>query len=147
MITVEHSVVINRPIEKVFEFMVDIENAPQWRQGLVEVKKLSDELVVGARASEVLQFLGRRMETTYEITEYEPNKKFGFKTTSGPIPMEGGFNVEPEEGGTKVSFKIQGEAGGFFRLADPILARMVRRQVETDHANLKDLLEAQAGSG
>ena len=147
MITVEHSVVINRPIEKVFEFMIDIENAPQWRQGLVEVKKLSDELVVGARASEVLQFLGRRMETTYEITEYEPNKKFGFKTTSGPIPMEGGFNVEPAEGGTKVSFKIQGEAGGFFRLAEPILARMVRRQVETDYANLKDLLEAQAGSG
>ena len=147
MITVEHSVVINRPIEKVFEFMIDIENAPQWRQGLVEVKKLSDELVVGTRASEVLQFLGRRMETTYEITEYEPNKKFGFKTTSGPIPMEGGFNVEPAEGGTKVSFKIQGEAGGFFRLAEPILARMVRRQVETDYANLKDLLEAQAGSG
>ena len=147
MITVEHSVVINRPIEEVFDFMADIENAPQWRSGLVEVKKLSDELVVGAKATEVLQFLGRRMETTYEITEYEPNKKFSFKTTSGPVPMEGGFTVESAEGGTKVTFKIQGEAGGFFKLAEPILARMVRRQVETDHGNLKDLLEARADGG
>ena len=142
MITVEHSVVINRPIEEVFEFMADIENAPQWRSGVVEVKKLSDEPAVGARASEVLQFLGRRMETTYEITEYEPNVKFGFKTISGPVSMEGGFTVESVGGGTKVSFKIQGETGGFFKLAEPILGRMVRRQVETDHSNLKDLLEA-----
>ena len=72
----------------------------------------------------------------------EPNVKFGFKTICGPVSMEGGFTVESVGGGTKVSFKIQGETGGFFKLAEPILGRMVRRQVETDHSNLKDLLEA-----
>jgi len=36
------------------------------------------------------------------------------------------------------------ETGGFFRLAEPLVARMIRRQSETDFAALKDLLEAQA---
>ena len=143
MIKIEHNQVINRPIEEVFDFVTDIEKAPQWRAGVVESKKLSDEPKVGARGSEVLQFLGQRIESTYEITEYQPSTKFGFKIVSGPIPMEGGYALESVEGGTKLAFTIQGDAGGFFKLAEPILTRMVRRQVETDHGNLKDRLEAQ----
>ena len=36
------------------------------------------------------------------------------------------------------------EPGGFFKLAEPIVIRMAKRQLETDFANLKDLLEAGA---
>ena len=87
--------------------------------------------------------MGRRIESTYEITQYEPSSKFGFKVISGPVPIAGSYSFESVEGGTKVNFTAEGDAGGFFKLAEPILARMVRRQVETDFGNLKDLLEAQ----
>ena len=43
--------------------------------------------------------------------------------------------------GTKVTFTLQGEAGGFFKLAEPIVTRSTQRQWETNLANLKDLLE------
>ena len=142
MIKLEQSIVINRPVEEVYDFVTDVEKASQWRSGVVESKKISAEPAVGATASEVMQFMGRRMETTYEITEYEPNKRFGFKVISGPVPMEGVYAFESVEGGTKLDFTVEGDAGGFFRLAEPILARMVKRQVETDFSNLKDLLEA-----
>jgi hypothetical protein len=33
--------------------------------------------------------------------------------------------------------------GGFFRLAEPLVARVIRRQMEADMATLKDLLEAE----
>ncbi len=36
------------------------------------------------------------------------------------------------------------ELGGFFKLAEPIVVRISKRQVEADYNNLKDLLEAQA---
>ena len=39
---------------------------------------------------------------------------------------------------------VDAQIGGFFRLAEPIIARMMKRQVEADYANLKDLLEARA---
>ncbi len=33
--------------------------------------------------------------------------------------------------------------GGFFKLAEPLAIRMVRRQLETSLNNLKDVLEAE----
>lgn len=39
---------------------------------------------------------------------------------------------------------LEAEPGGFFKLAEPIVARMGKRQVDTNLANLKELLEAQA---
>jgi hypothetical protein len=86
--------------------------------------------------------LGRRMESINEVTKYEPNRKYGFKTTSGPIPSELEWTFESVAGGTKVAFAIEAEPGGFFKLATPIIARVARRQFESNLANLKDLLEA-----
>ncbi len=143
MITIEHSVVISRPVQEVFAFLTEHEHDTEWRSGLVEWKGTSEgPTQVGSTSSEVLQFLGRRMETSYEITEYEENKLIGFKTTSGPIPMEGSYSVESIEAGTKLSFKISGEPGGLFKLAEPLVARTAKRQIETDFNNLKDLLES-----
>lgn len=38
---------------------------------------------------------------------------------------------------------VEGEQGGFFRLAGPLLERAGRRQFKADLETLKDLLEAQ----
>jgi hypothetical protein len=92
----------------------------------------------------VAQFLGRRIETSHEVTEYEPNKKLSTKTTSGPLPMEVSYTLEPVAEGTMVILEGNVDAGGFFKMAEPIVARMLKRQTKSDAANLKDLLEAQA---
>ena len=145
MVEVEVSAVINRPVEEVFAFVTRIENWNQWDTQLAEVKKTSEGPVgVGTTWQEVRHFMGRRMESTNEITEYEPNRKLSFKSTSGPFPVEGGYTFESVEGGTKFTVKGQAETGGFFKLADPIVRRAVKGQLETINANLKELLEAQA---
>jgi hypothetical protein len=65
------------------------------------------------------------------------------KITSGPISANGGYSFESSDGGTKVSVAIDFEVGGFFKVAEPIVARTARRQYETNLSTLKDLLEAQ----
>jgi hypothetical protein len=37
---------------------------------------------------------------------------------------------------------VEGEPGGFFKLADPLIERALKRQVRNDLETLKDLLEA-----
>jgi len=104
MVKVETSVMINRPIAEVFEFVVNPESGPQWESGLLEARKTSKgPMGVGATWQEVRQFLGRRIESTDEVTEYEPNKKFSFKSASGPFPVEGGYTFESANGGTRVT--------------------------------------------
>ena len=45
-------------------------------------------------------------------------------------------------GSTRFTQNFEAEVGGFFRLAEPLVGRAIRRQIEADMATLKDLLEA-----
>jgi uncharacterized membrane protein len=141
MIRIQASTTVNRPLEEVFRFMTDNQNALQWQSGLLEARVTNDVIGVGKTWVDVVQVLGQRIEIASELTEFEPLRTVGFKSTSGPIPLEGRYVFEPDGEGTKVTFTLQGEADGFFKLAEPIVARSTQRQWETNLANLKDLLE------
>jgi uncharacterized membrane protein len=145
MMKVELSVMINRPIEKVFAFTTNLENASLFQPDVLESRQTSvGPIGVGTTWQEVRHMLGRRIESTNVVTEYEPNRKLFFKTASGPIPVEGGYTFESVEGGTKLNIVGQAETSGFFKLADRLVAGAVKRQLEASSATLKDLLEARA---
>ena len=140
----EGSIVINRPLEEVFALLSNPENNPKWQSGIVELRKTSEGPIgVGATYRSVNQFLGRRIEGETEITEYEPNRKYTLKSKL-PFPVEARTTFERVEGGTRINLKTEVEIGGFFKLAEPLVVSMGKRQFEGDLANLKDLMEAHA---
>jgi len=140
----EVSVVIKRPVEEVFSFVNDPANETLWSSGQVESSQISEGPVgVGTIGREVYRILGKRFEYTYEITEYEPNRRRSCKSISGPFPWQGKYTFESVKGGTKVTMVSEYQIGGFFKLAEPIVIRMVKRQFEAEFKNLKDLMEAQ----
>jgi len=144
MIRVEHKIVINRPVEELFAFHENPDNPSKWESGIVEYEQTSEGSIgVGATFREIRIFIGRRIESTTEINEHEPNKKFAIKTTSGPIPLKGTVTFESLNGGTEVKVLAESELGGFLSLAEPIFKRTMQRQIEGNFANQKDLLEAQ----
>ncbi|MFC1932297.1 SRPBCC family protein [Chloroflexota bacterium] len=139
----EVSVIIKRPVEEVFSFVNDPTNETLWSSGLVESSQISDGPIgVGTKMREVNRILGKRIENTYEITEYEPNRRYSCKSISGPFPWQGSFTFESVEGGTKVTMSSGFEVGSFFKLAEPLVIRMAKRQFQADFNNLKDLMEA-----
>ena len=146
MVRIEVSTVIKRPVTEVFEFIVNNENDVLWQAGVLESSDLSTGTPeVGATYTQVAKVLGRRVETTNEVTAYEPDRVYNFKSISGPIPTEGGVTCEAAaEGETHVTLFGQAEVGGFFKLAEPLVARMLQREWDTNMANLKDLLEKPA---
>lgn len=145
---IESSVVINQPVEQVFAFYMDPENETQWRIGVLDIETTSEGPIgVGTTTREVTQFLGRRIENTAMVTEYEPNKMVAMETTSGPIPFKFRVTFDRLDSGTRMTVRASGEAGGFFKLAEPLVIRMGKRQMETELNNLKDLIEAQAETG
>ena len=87
-------------------------------------------------------FLSRKIEMYGEYTEYIPNKKFACKSISGPFPAGGSLTFEEVDGGTKVTQITEVEPRGFFKITEPLLIRMFKRQSEAELANLKDLLES-----
>jgi len=143
MINLDYSVVIKRPAGEVFAYAADIKKAPNWKARLLEVRRISrGKVKVGAREVHVGKFLGRRFETEVEITEYEPNRKIGFRTISGPLSAEGSLTFESLGSGTKVTLTAVRKPSGFLKVISPVLSRIAQRQLETDLGKLKELLEA-----
>lgn len=145
MSSFEHTVMINRPIEEVFAFAADPAKDPLWQTSIVEIRRDTEgPIEVGSRVTEVRHFLGRRIETTWEVIDYDPPKTSAIKTISGPVPFSGRYSFEPVDGGTRMTFSFETDASGFFKLAEPVMARMIRREIESNSGHLKDLLEADA---
>ena len=145
MAKMETSIVINRSLEEVFAFTTNFENQPKWQSRLLEVKKTSEGPIgVGTKWRFVAKFLGQRIEFEQECTEYEPNRMYAGKSTSGPFPIEGRQTYEPVEGGTRLNVIGEVQPGGFFKLAEPLVVSMLKRLTDADLANLKDLMEAGA---
>jgi len=144
MLKIETSVIINRSVEDVFAVLSNVENNPKWSAVFLDAKKTSDGPIgVGTTWRIVGKAFGQRIESELEVTEYEPNRQWVQKQ-SRPIPGEVRQTYEPVEEGTRVNVAFQAEPAGFFKLAEPLLKTMMRRGIETDLANAKDLMEAHA---
>jgi uncharacterized protein YndB with AHSA1/START domain len=140
----QQSVVINRPVEQVFAFVSDLENDPQWTPGATMRRTSPGPVGVGTTFQQHDRFLGRRMDLSLEVTDYEPPHKIGLKTTSGPLSFGGTRMFEPvDDAATRVTFVGDGHAPGVLKLAEPLLAVVGERRLRTQLSNLKHLLEAQ----
>ncbi len=145
MVKIEFSLAVERPPEEVFEYLTDPEHLPEWQAGVIEARKESESpMGVGTQMRDVRTFLGRKMESTVEVTAYDPPTTFGLKVLSGPVPFSVMHTLESTNGGTRITFAGEAEPGGFFKLAEPIVARTAERRFKTDFETLKDLLEARA---
>ncbi|MDX6414356.1 MAG: hypothetical protein QOG06_1971 [Gaiellaceae bacterium] len=75
MTKIERSIVIDRPVEEVWEFVHETADNILWQTTLAESEQLTEgPMDVGTRVREVRRFLGLRIESTWEMTEYEPNR-------------------------------------------------------------------------
>jgi carbon monoxide dehydrogenase subunit G len=145
MIHIEERIIINRPIEEVFAYVSDFRTALQWQSGVVDLRLTPEGPIgVGTRVTVVRVFLGRQVEGTVELFEYEPPTKQTFKSISGPVDNTVSRRFEPTAEGTTFIQAMDFQAGGLFALAEPLVARSLRRAMVADLGTLKDLLESRA---
>lgn len=123
--------------EVVFAYISDAANNPQWQSGMVSARWTSDGSIgVGSTYDQVATFLGRTIESTFEVEAFEPGRMIRASSTGGSFPITFTRIVEPAGDGSRVSAVISGDASGFFRLAEPILRAMVQRSVARDYETL-----------
>ncbi len=143
MSKIERSIVIERPVSEVWDFVQDASKDAMWQTTLVESQVLTEgPRRVGTQVQEVRRFLGVQIPMTLELTEFEPEQKSSLKAVTGGIPLSGGYLLEPQDSGTKLTVTGQLEAHRLFKLAEPVFSRTTTRELEASLGHLKDLLEA-----
>lgn len=140
-VTVEKE--IRRERDAVSRFVTDPANDTRWITALTSVRTLDGGPVgVGTRIERVASFLGRRMEYVNEIVELIPGERLAMRSVKAPFPMEVTYEFEDAAEGTRMRIRAGGDAGGFYRVAGPLLSAAVRRGIEKDLSELKRVMEA-----
>jgi uncharacterized protein YndB with AHSA1/START domain len=142
-VRLEHSIEIRCAPEKVFAFLANPENLPQWQSGLVEVRRLSVRPGVGARHVEIRRLLGRSIEQTLEMTMYEPPRRLDLVVVDGPLRLAVSHTLAATSRGTRLNLVGEGQLSGPFRLMKSLVVALVKARGAQDLARLKELLELQ----
>jgi hypothetical protein len=150
-VRIEESIIIDRPPEEVFAFLEVRSNDSAWMASVVESEWLDPvsrdtgaSMEVGRRGRMVMMFPRRRSEYIDEVTEYEHGRRIAHRVVEGPIQLNTACVTEPAHGGCRATVvaETDGFVGGPFRkLANPIVAKIVRRGFRADLARLKGILE------
>lgn len=139
----EKSIFIRRNPQEVFDFVTDPANNSKWQSGVESGEWTSEGQVgVGSTQRSVNRFLGRDIEADLEVTKYDPPNEAGVKTISGPVQFEATYMLEPKENGVQLSLSGQAEFGGFFKLAQGMVGKQLEKQMESDLAALKEMMES-----
>lgn len=142
MIRIVTEVEINCPSDEVFAYISNFENNPQWQSGQLSATfTTEDPQRVGSTYDQVAKFLGRTIVSEFEVLEYEPGHMVRASSTSGSFPITFTRIVEPSGEGAAVKAIVEGDSSGFFKLAEPLMARIVQRSVDADYQNLKRIME------
>lgn len=143
MISINLNTLILRPVWEVFDFITTPGNNSQWQHGsLVSVQTSTEDVQVGTVFSSFGHFMGRRIQSNFEVIEFEANKSYSFETISGPVQLQTSYSFEPVDRGTTVIVSSLINPGGFFKLVDPVVARVGKKQYRENLTKLKELLEA-----
>jgi uncharacterized protein YndB with AHSA1/START domain len=122
-------IVIERPREDVFAFLANPENDPQWRSGVLDLKRVSGS-GVGARYTQGVKGPGgRRIPADIEITELTPGEAIAFRTTAGFVRPRGRYALAATDGGTRVRFELEADLKGVKRLLAPMVQKTMNNEV------------------
>ena len=145
MINVRVSVDVDRPPAEVFGYLEDAENNPRWIPNMRSCRWTTPPPVaVGSRYEQTSEFLGRRIQTGFEVTEHDPGHRVTIESREGSsFPIKVTRIVSPRaDGGSHVIEEVEGDASRFYAIATPLLRAMVARNIRRDYRNLKRVLEA-----
>jgi uncharacterized protein YndB with AHSA1/START domain len=142
MIQIANHIDIERPVSKVFEFVADVENNPQWMP-VKSVQKLLDAPVgVGTKFKQKFALMGKDYELDGVITAFEPDKKISFVYQSSIFNWRGDYLFEPVEKGTRVSARGNVALTGIFKLMETNFAPKIRKLINNTSPRLKQILES-----
>jgi hypothetical protein len=134
---------IYRPCKQVFNFVATPENDFQWQYGTMTSDQISQgEIGPGALFRVVGHFMGRRIESTYEVTEFTPSEKYGFKSRSGPVDSCTLYTFEIIRGCTQMTMTSEVHSEELVKTNEVLIGKKMKKQSEQNLALLKGLLEA-----
>ena len=133
MATVNKSITINAPIEKVFKYSAEPSNLPEIWPSMIEAKDIQPLPNGGNKFRWVYKMAGIRIEGISEDTEFIPNQRSVSKTEGG-VESEIIWEYQSEGEATKVTFR------GEYTVPIPLLGKLAEAFIVKQNENEAEIL-------
>jgi len=146
MATIETSVRISKPVEKVFEFITNLDNQKKLSSYITGIE-VSEPPKVGTKYKLETTSMGHKNVTTNEVVSFEPNKKFGVKTLAAPPASDviNTYVLEKDGDGTKLTLQMDAVLTPAGMPNMPGMEDMMKKQMltglDTSLQTMKKLIE------
>jgi uncharacterized protein YndB with AHSA1/START domain len=143
MASIHRTLVINRPVEEVFEYFADVANDPQWRGDSLKEISVEGVMSQGARVHQILAGpFGIAVTADMDVVVFDPPRALMFQVITGPLKARMGFTFAPAGTGTEVSFSIEAPMGS---AEQAMIGKIVEKNMAAEAAaldNAKQILES-----
>ena len=146
MPSAERTIVVNRPVADVYNFLLDGTTGTKWRSGVLDISHVSGTGVGAVFKQGVQGPGGRRIAADYTITAADPNQRIAFKAIAGPVRPTGEYRFESLDGGTRLTFALNAELGFLKKL---MMGGAVQKSMDAEMRGLdklKQILESGASA-
>jgi uncharacterized protein YndB with AHSA1/START domain len=131
MATINNSININAPVEKVFAYVADPMTSPEWLVGATEVTDVTGS-GVGQHYHWKYNMLGIPLRGETTVSEYVPNERRVTDSKGGAI-SKWTFTFAPHEGGTKLDLELD------YTIPVPVLGKLAEKLVLKRNQSEADL--------
>lgn len=137
-------IVIDRPVEEVFDFVSNECNEPRYNVEMVSAEKVTEGPVgLGSRFEAVMRSGRREFPLTIEFTSFERPLRLGSHSTAPGMSTDGALTFERRGGSTVMRWGWDVNVEGAMKLLRPLVTWMGDRQEKRIWGELKRHLEAQ----
>jgi hypothetical protein len=139
---IEHNIDIHRSVDKVFAFVSNPANLPQYEDNIVDVKQITPEKTgVGTIYQLFAVQFGRKMTVDLEISAYKPNDNYAIRVTGGSFPVETHYSFVSQDNTTVVIGKRTPLPSGIWKVLLALISIPARKKLMSELNNLKVYLE------
>jgi carbon monoxide dehydrogenase subunit G len=146
-VQVQQVIMVDRPIEQVFDYISDFTTSSQWDPGTSVCRQVAGDGGEGTEYTKTWQRPGRRhgVDVRLVVTEYVPNRVFALHGSAGLVDSLLRFTVRPATAGpgrscTRLTFTGDYAFRGPVRLLGPMLTRILKRASDAVQVGLEDAL-------
>lgn len=133
---------IEKPLDDVWRFFVDHENARAWMPDITRLEKMSEGPVrLGTRYRETRKMGGKEHTATLEVTAFEERKVYAGTVEEKGVRGTYTYTFAPEGQATRIRMVADVKARGLMKLMLPMFVRMMKKQDGGQLERLKRALE------
>lgn len=137
----QKTVVTDKPLGKVFDYLSDFTSTTDWDPGTVATVRLHGDGRVGTSYLNTSEFLGRQSELRYVVQEFVPGERIRLRGENATVISVDTMTFRPVGAGTEVTYTAEFAFKGAARYLAPFLRPAMTRLGNQAEAGLRQALD------